>query len=473
MNSSFCVLGAAAVALVSSIHSASASWTYTETNGTEAVVVDTSKAGKGSLTDGVWTFYTTRAKGTKNLTVDASKGGVAIATESPASIDFTDIEGGYKLVSFTGWRNNASPLVKYATEFIAPDCTTLSGEDTFNNNLNLTNVKLCTEGAVSLKSNRTFQNCRNLASFAPRKISSNPGSQLFMNCVSLDGSFEFPDATEMPGTFTGCTMLGGIKAEKVTSIGQSTFASCVNLSNIVLSSSVEYISNYAFDGCKKISTEFVQGLLNKGLKRLGNNATTADRIGCFKDCTGLTGTLVWDLPDLLTNAVPASCFQGCSSLERVEIKTAGSIVDIGNDAFAGLKPGAEIVLPAEPAKGFYGRCAVSGANVPYPKVYLNGAVDEWLEKMRANNFVITRADFENTEWSQYQEGWKWTVKWDEMRDRMVKDESMCVKGDDGVPVVLDKLVVAFVYYRSSSVPGRGCWVLKVPESRKGLSIVVR
>lgn len=468
MNKQFYMV-AMAVALATT--SAHARFIYTETNGTEAVVVDTSKAGIGSLTDGVWTFYTTRAKGTKNLTVDASKGGVAIATESPASIDFTDIEGGYKLVSFTGWRNNASPLVKYATEFIAPDCASLSGEDTFNSNLNLTNVNLCTEGAVSLKSSRTFQKCKNLASFAPRKISSNPGGQLFSDCVSLDGSFEFPDATAMSGTFSGCTMLGGIKAEKVTSIGQSTFASCVNLSNIVLSSSVEYIGNYAFNKCEKITSGFVQGLLNKNLKRLGNSLT--DRIGCFKDCKGLTGTLVWDLPDLLTNAVPASCFQGCSSLERVEIKTAGSIVDIGNDAFAGLKPGAEIILPAEPLTGFYGKCAVSNPKVPYPKVYLNGAVDEWLEKMRANNFVITRADFENTEWSQYQAGWNWTVLWSEMLDRMVKDESMCVKGDDGVPVVLDKLVVAFVYYRSSSVPGWGCWVLKVPESRKGLSIVVR
>ena len=77
-----CALAAAAALVCGA---ASASWTYTETNGTEAVVVDTSKAGIGSLTDGVWTFYTTRAKGTKNLTVDASKGGVAIATESPAN----------------------------------------------------------------------------------------------------------------------------------------------------------------------------------------------------------------------------------------------------------------------------------------------------------------------------------------------------------------------------------------------------
>ena len=469
MNKQFYMV-AMAVALATT--SAHARFIYTETNGTEAVVVDTSKAGIGSLTDGVWTFYTTRAKGTKNLTVDASKGGIAIAEERTASIDFSNIADGYKLVAFTGWRNAASPLCKYATEFIAPDCASLSGEDTFNNNLNLTNVELCTEGAVSLKSSRTFKNCGNLASFAPRKISSDPGGELFRDCSSLEGDFEFPDAKTMPGNiFNGCSKLGGVKAENVTTVGQGAFGNCVNLSNIVLSSSVEYISNYAFNKCEKITSEFVQGLLNKNLKRLGNSLT--DRVGCFKDCKGLTGTLVWDLPDLLTNAVPASCFQGCSSLERVEIKTAGSIVDIGNDAFSGLKPGAEIVLPAEPAKGFYGRCAVSGANVPYPKVYLNGAVDEWLEKMRANNFVITRADFENTEWSQYQEGWKWTVKWDEMRDRMVKDESMCVKGDDGVPVVLDKLVVAFVYYRSTSVPGWGCWVLKVPESRKGLTIIVR
>ena len=72
--------------------SSDAAWTYTETN---TVVNGVSK---GSITDGVWTFYAERAKGaTDELTVDASKG-MSINPAQPAKIDFSEIEDGYKVV---------------------------------------------------------------------------------------------------------------------------------------------------------------------------------------------------------------------------------------------------------------------------------------------------------------------------------------------------------------------------------------
>ena len=103
-------------------------WTYTETNTVQ------NGTSHGYITDNVWTFYASRANGSeKELTVDASKG-VSIDPKEPAKIDFTKINDGFKVVAFCGWRNVLSPLRQYATEFIAPDCTTFGGEEAFYQN---------------------------------------------------------------------------------------------------------------------------------------------------------------------------------------------------------------------------------------------------------------------------------------------------------------------------------------------------
>lgn len=315
--------------------SSDAAWTYTETNTVASGV------SHGYITDNVWTFYASRAKNsTDELTVDASKG-MSIDPAQPAKIDFSEIEGDYKVVKFVGVRNTSSPLVLYTTEFIAPDCVNLSGQEIFyrgtaNNkpiyNTTLTKIELRKDVAVTLGSDRMFCNCTGLTSFTPKKIAGTfLRTDMFSGCSALEGEFEFSECTQFyGGVFYGCSKIGGIKAEKAVIIGQSAFRNCSNLSNIVLSAAVEKISNYAFAGCSKITTEFVQGLLHKGLTQLGNSAT--DRNGCFQNCTGLTGSLVWNLSNLITNAVPNDCFSGCTSLERVEIKSK-NLVDIGSGAF--------------------------------------------------------------------------------------------------------------------------------------------
>ena len=203
--------------------------------------------------------------------------------------------------------------------------------------------------------------------------------------------------------------------------------------------------------------------MHKGLKRLGNSAT--DRHGCFQDCTGLTGSIVWNLPNLITNAVPKVCFSGCTSLERVEIKSPVSV--IGASAFANLKKGAEVYLPNEPFS-VYESFAVATGDAPFPRVYIGGDINSQLAKMYAsNNNLIKKEEFNDTTWKSVLPNQS-SVTWSKIvNDKMLKDETMCSKKVDGKVVVKDKNVVAFIMGNTNN----GCWILKKPE--EGFKVIVR
>ena len=435
--------------------SSDASWTYTETN---TVVNGVSK---GHITDGVWTFYAERAKGVADeLTVDASKG-MSIDPAQPAKIDFSEIEGGYKVVKFVGVRNTSSLLVLYTTEFIAPHCTNLSGQEIFYpgnaKNTTLTKIQLREDAEITLGNDRMFRNCTSLSSFSPRKIANKTlNTDMFSGCSALEGEFEFSECTEFKGSvFNGCSKIGGIKAENAVSIGQSSFAGCSSLSNIVLSSAVSAVGNFAFSGCSKITTEFVQGILNKGLTRLGNSETS--REGCFQNCSGLTGTLVWNCPNV--TVIPKYCFSGCSSLERVEIKFYVSEIQL--QAFFDLKESAEIYLPEIPVE-VYGAHAIARSSAPFPRVYLSGDIQIWLEKMYGDikNHLIRKSEFGDTSWVSKNRD---DVTWGRNMGTMVKRDTTMY--EDGK--VKDKNVVAFIMGNTNN----GCWILKKPEP--GFKVIVR
>ena len=115
------------------------------------------------------------------------------------------------------------------------------------------------------------------------------------------------------------------------------------------------------------------------------------------NCTGLTGSLVWNLPNLITNAVPDDCFNGCSSLERVEFKTPVSVIGAG--AFRNIKSGAEIFLHETPVET-YGSYAFATAAAPFPKVYIKGNNDTWLDRMYSDskNHLIKIEQFNDGSW---------------------------------------------------------------------------
>jgi hypothetical protein len=324
-------------------------------------------------------------------------------------------------------------------------------------NTTLTKIQLREDAVITLGSDRMFRNCTSLSSFSPRKIANGTLQiDMFSGCSSLDGTFELTECTTINSSvFSGCSKLGGIKAENAVNIGQSSFAGCSSLSNIVLSSAVSAVGNYAFSGCSKITTEFVQGILNKGLTRLGNSETS--RQGCFQNCSGLTGTLVWNCPNV--TVIPKDCFSGCSSLERVEIKSYVS--EIQMQAFLNLKESAEIYLPEIPVE-VYGAHAIAGSSAPFPRVYLSGDIQIWFEKMyeNASNHLIKKEEFGDTSWVSKNRN---DVTWGRNMGGKVKSDTTMY--EDGK--VKDKNVVGFIMGNTNN----GCWILKKPET--GFKVIVR
>ncbi len=442
-------------------------WTYTD-NGD----------GTGMLSDGIWTFPAMCEKNTQNLTVNANLGS-STATE-PCTIDFTTIEGGYKVTVFNQFssqhgdyqsESRGSKLYPYRgfiSEFIAPDCVKVTGEGCFKTCTNL--VKVVLNESVVISHGRAFEGCVLLSILSPRRFTANTTlhTDTFHDCSSIEGILEFPECVSfVNNAFYGCKKLEGIKAAKCTNIGQSAFQGCENLSDIELSAEIVKIGSQAFNGCSKIATEFVQGLLNKNLAQLGNSTTDLkQQIGCFKNCTGLTGSLVWNLPNLIAQSVPISGFEGCSSLECVEFNTP--VHAIGEKAFYNMKNGAEVFLHEIPVE-VYGSYAIATATPPFPKVYIKGNIDTWMDRMYSDskNHLIKIDQFNNESWVSEN---RFDVNWNRIKAMIVKDASMCSENkESGKVTVLSKKVLAFVMSDTNA----GCWVLKAPVPRPGFRFILR
>ena len=130
-----------------------------------------------------------------------------------------------------------------------------------------------------------------------------------------------------------------------------------------------------------------------------------------------------------------------------------------------MKPGAEIVLPANVAPLIAKSAILQGQ--PYLKVILKGSHEEWLAAMKVNNYVLERDEFSDTSWTQKLDNSNESKMgtWTELTSRMRMDGSMCTEkkiGEVTYPVVQNKKVIAFVYYRNNAIPGYGCWVMKEP-----------
>lgn len=435
------------------------------------------------LTDGVWSFPATLLKDGINLEVNARLGTSSATT--PCVIDFSEIEGGYKVTKFGYFSSHhgtypandkGTQLYPYRgliTEFKAPDCTAINNEACFKYCTNLTTVVLA-EG-VNIPG-RTFEGCNSLVELEPRKFAS-IGGDAFSGCSSLKGKIEYTakgtdnaPASFGNNAFSGCSSLEEVVAENVKSLGEKVFNGCSSLTNIVLSPQIRTVMKLAFNGCAKLTTENVQRILHKGLVQLGVGPYGGELEGCFADCKGLTGTLVWEFTGLSTNVVPKNCFKGCDSLERVDFKTP--VTEFRASAFYNLKPGAEFHMTAEAPKVF-ASLATMTSTAPYPKVYLKGNSPAWIEVMNKNDYenIILKDAFNNE--SKYIIGSN--IGWSTIRAIMKKDTDMCSYDEtENKITVNERGVLGFLMYQrttSGKTTQAGCWILKEPEA--GFSVIVR
>ena len=127
---------------------------------------------------------------------------------------------------------------------------------------------------------------------------------------------------------------------KITSLGESCFEGCSNLTSINLPSSITSLGDYCFFGCSSLtSIELPSGITFFGRRcffNCGNlkSVYLADGITslgerCFESCSSLTSI---NLPSSITS-LGEGCFEDCGSLTSINLPS--SITSLGDYCFSG------------------------------------------------------------------------------------------------------------------------------------------
>lgn len=179
--------------------------------------------------------------------------------------------------------------------------------------------------------------------------------------------------TEYGQTFSSLTIPSTLDDEEITSIGDSAFKYCANLSEITIPNSVISIEDYAFMYCTNLSEIIIPNavisigdaafmycynlsevILADGLENMGDdvfamcesltsitipNSVTSMGAAVFKGCTNLSEII---LPDSLASINDNTFFQ-CGSLESIVLPN--DITSIGEAAFQYCSNLSEIIIP--------------------------------------------------------------------------------------------------------------------------------
>ena len=147
--------------------------------------------------------------------------------------------------------------------------------------------------------------------------------------VSGTGEMKKNPWSDFKGSITRVVFSGNI-----TSICDSAFYQCTNLSSVAIPDSVTKIGYSAFKGCKNL--EHVTFGANSNLNKLGENYSGD---GVFQNCVNLSEIT---LPNKLT-AIQRETFSGCTNLESVTI--GSGVKTIGAYAFKDCGNLTAIVIP--------------------------------------------------------------------------------------------------------------------------------
>ncbi len=173
--------------------------------------------------------------------------------------------------------------------------------------------KLQLSSSLTTIAQHAFENCTALPTLnMPDKVST-VDNYAFNNCTSLTTIVFSPALYKINQySFANCTSLPTIQLpEKLTFIDEFAFTNCTSLASAYLPESLGSIQNYAFSNDKSLKEiSFPSQLQGIGA-------------GCFLNCTGLQ-TVTFNTT-LATMTVGADAFDGCTKLNRVNVKDLGSL----------------------------------------------------------------------------------------------------------------------------------------------------
>lgn len=143
------------------------------------------------------------------------------------------------------------------------------------------------------------------------------GESAFYKCQDLTGVI-IPSSVKSIGrvAFDQCSNLKSlIIPNSVTSIGEAAFQICTSLKNVVISNSLRSINESLFDRCTSLTSIEIPNSVTS----IGENA--------FYKCSGLPNI---DIPNSVVS-IGDFAFQYCSGFDRIDIPS--SVVSIGSGAF--------------------------------------------------------------------------------------------------------------------------------------------
>jgi hypothetical protein len=279
----------------------------------------------------------------------AVSGGTAYVTSSPNASGDVVIASTYNGYPVTGIGNSAFFFCTNLTNVTISDSVTNIGVTAFYLCTNLTNVTM--GSSVTAIRDGAFAYCTSLRSVTIPNGVASIGPVAFSFCTSLTnltveaanpvyssvngvlfnkaqttlitfppgrgGDYVIPNSvtTIENSAFSRCTNLTSVTLpDSVTSIGKEAFFSCASLTNVALGSSVTAIADGAFYYCTKLMSVTVPD----SVTTIGNTA--------FYYCTNLTNVTLGSVATIGINA-----FSFCTSLANVAL--GSSVTNIGIYAF--------------------------------------------------------------------------------------------------------------------------------------------
>ena len=274
-------------------------------------------------------------------------------TEAIVPTDFTVTKENRAMIGYTGadGENIVIPAVfQYNGTWYR---VTTIGNRAFHNCRNLTSVTI--PDSVTTIGDWAFGYCSNLTSIVVDK--NNPAYQAINgNLYSKDGtvliayaigktdtSFTIPDSvtTIVDSAFYNCDNLTSVTIpNSVTTIGERAFGYCSNLTSVTIPDSVTTIGNSAFSSCDNL-TSIVVNENNEAYQSINGNLYSKDGTVLIAYAIGKTDTS-FTIPDSVTT-IGERAFYDCSNLTSVTI--LDSVTTIGDSAFGWCDKLTSVMIP--------------------------------------------------------------------------------------------------------------------------------
>ncbi len=269
-------------------------------------------------------------------------------------------------------------------EIFIPDIVTSMPKNAFIGHNNLISITI--SSSIKYLDNNVFRDCENInyikANSEVLKKLSYYG-YMFKGTVNVsEGSlviepYTFSDDIELTrvilpstivsigkGAFSGCTVLTGIVLQdSLTSIDSEAFHNCSSLTSISIPNGITELSSSVFSGCDSLSSV----ILPEGLTVIGDNA--------FSGCTQITSI---ELPKSLIT-IGRSAFSGCTQITSIGLPD--SLTMIGEYAFS--------------------NCCIKGIYIPESVSFIGYQAFGSNQSTKSDMVIFCEVDSKPSDWDSY------------------------------------------------------------------------